>query len=347
MRARGFVPVVHAGTLERPDEADTIEAAMNVAQALRRLGYQSEIIGLGLDMSPLAALPAREPRCVFNLVEAVEADVRLAPFAAAAMDRLGLRYSGSPFDTLVTVLSKIRCKQLMKAAGIATPDWSDGRKRWPRGSLVLVKSDVEHASVGIDAGSVVDAAHAAEAIADRQQRFGGRFFAETFIEGREFNIAILDGPTGPEVLPMPEIIFLDYPAGKPRIVDYDAKWIPESFAYHRTPRRFGIEAAEPALADKLRRLALECWRQFELAGYARVDIRVDERGKPWVIDININPCITPDAGFSATAEVAGLGYDGLVDRIVHAAIARTAVPMADRQDRALSGRLATPLPVLP
>ena len=102
----------------------------------------------------------------------------------------------------------------------------------------------------------------------------------------------------------PEIVFVDYPDDKPRIVDYDAKWAADSFAYNNTPRDFGIEKSDARLARKLKRMALDCWRVFGLAGYARVDFRVDAMGKPWVIDVNTNPCITPDAGFAATASVA-------------------------------------------
>lgn len=320
MSRRKFVPVVHAATLERPDEADTIEAAQGIARTLVRLDFASEIVPLDLDMSPLVSLAARRPHCVFNLVEAIATDVRLAPFAAAAMDRLELRYTGSPFDTLVTVLSKTRCKERLQAAGIATPAWTDGSTALPAGTRVLVKSDAEHASVGIDAESVVAAAVAPQVIADRQTSFGSRFFAESFIDGREFNAAILAGPDGPEVLPIPEIDFVDYPASKPRIVDYDAKWLPASFAYNRTPRKFGIETSDPRLARKLRRLALDCWHLFDMAGYARIDFRVDASGKPWVIDINTNPCITPEAGFAASAEAAGMSYDGLIERVLLAAL---------------------------
>jgi len=321
-----YIPIVHGATAERPDEADTLEAALAISETLRGLGYASDLVHVGLDLTPVVAMAKRRPHAVFNLVEAIGTDLRLQPFVPAVMDRLGLAYTGSKFDALVAAMSKVRCKHLLKAASVATPAWIDGiRNPLPPDTMVLVKSDSEHASVGIDASSVVPAALAQQTIRDREKAFGGRFFAEVFIEGREFNVAMLEGPGGVEVLPIPEIKFIDYPEGKPQIVDYDAKWATESFAYNSTPRDFGIEKADAKLARKLKRMALECWRVFGLAGYARVDFRVDAFGKPWVIDVNTNPCITPDAGFAVTASIAGLGYTDVIERIVNAALPHAGV----------------------
>ncbi len=95
--------------------------------------------------------------------------------------------------------------------------------------------------------SVVAAAE--RAAADRRARgphSAPPFFAEQFVDGREFNISLIDTAGGVRVLPMPEIIFEDFPADAPRIVDYAAKWDAGSHAYHHTPRLFGVETAEPA-----------------------------------------------------------------------------------------------------
>ena len=103
------------------------------------------------------------------------------------------------------------------------------------------------------------------------------------------------------------------------MVDYEAKWQPQSAAYGNTPRRFGLEAAEPALAGALRAVALEVWLRCGLRGYARVDARVDGDERIYIIDVNANPGIGPDAGFVATAATAGLNFDQLVLELVAAA----------------------------
>ena len=65
---------------------------------------------------------------------------------------------------------------------------------------------------------------------------------------------------------------------------------------------------EPELAARAQRLALACWQLFALDGYARVDFRVDGSGMLFVLEINANPCLSPDAGFAAALEQAGIGY---------------------------------------
>jgi D-alanine-D-alanine ligase len=178
----------------------------------------------------------------------------------------------------------------------------------------------EEASVGIDDASVVrDPAALAGELARRARAYGGEWFAESYVEGREFNVSLLDGPGGAEVLPPAEIDFVDFPEGKPRMVGYRAKWDDDSFEFHHTPRRFDFPASDTALLARLAEVARRSWQVFGLRGYARVDFRVDGAGTPWVLEINANPCLSPDSGFVAAAERAGLGCEALVGRILEAA----------------------------
>jgi D-alanine-D-alanine ligase len=119
-----------------------------------------------------------------------------------------------------------------------------------------------------------------------------------------------------EPLPPAETLFRDYPPGKPRIVDYAAKWDAASFEYNNTLRRFEFPATDAALLARLRAVALACARLFDLHGYARVDVRVDAAGTPWVLEVNANPCLSPDAGFAAAAAAAGLDGTAVLQRIL-------------------------------
>ena len=122
------------------------------------------------------------------------------------------------------------------------------------------------------------------------------------------------------MLPLAEIDFTAFPEDQVRIVDYQAKWDETSFAYHHTPRRFVDEAAEPILCRQLRELALRCWSLFGLRGYARVDFRVDGSGQPWILEVNCNPCLSPDAGFAAALAPANIGWPDAVARILEDAL---------------------------
>jgi D-alanine-D-alanine ligase len=207
----------------------------------------------------------------------------------------------------------------MQAAGILTPPWAtaiDPSSQAVPGSLIL-KSVWEHASIGITEDSV---APDWAVLKRRLETMGGldnrQRYVEKFIDGREFNISMLGGLNGPEVLPPAEILFVDFPEGRPRIVDYRAKWEKTSFEYTNTLRSFEFGPADAPLLSKLASVAVRCWEVFELRGYARVDFRVDPEGTPWVLEVNANPCIAPEAGFIAAAARIGLSYADVVSRII-------------------------------
>jgi D-alanine-D-alanine ligase len=143
-------------------------------------------------------------------------------------------------------------------------------------------------------------------------------------------------PEEPVALPVAEIEFVDFPPDMPRIVGYEAKWQPESFAYVHTVRSFPQDAASAPLLAEARRLALAAWRACGLAGYGRVDLRLDEAGAPHVLEVNANPCLAPDAGFLCAAERAGLAPAEVIARIVAAAVARhQSLPARPRRPAAL------------
>ena len=312
------IHVLHGATAERLDEIDTMLTARAVTDALRRLGHGAELVHLGPDFGALRRLAAIPPDIVFNLVEAVGGDAVLAAEVPAELERLGIPFTGCGARASYSCLSKPGMKRLLRAAGLPTPAWSLSGADFGGVAQVIVKSAVEHASFGMDAGSVVPGGAASREIARRRARFGGDFFAEAYIPGREFNISVLDGATGPEVLPPAEILFLGFGSGAPEIVDYDAKWVEGSHGYENTPRRFDFPAADRELLTRLADFSLGAWHRFGLSGYARVDFRVDAEGRPWILEVNTNPCLAPDAGFVAAANRAGLGYDALVARIVAA-----------------------------
>ncbi len=318
------IAVLHGATEERPDEVDTLRTAEAVRDALGRLGHAAGIVHLAPDMAALGAMgvqPARRPDLVFNLVEAIGGDGAAAAEVPAALDRYGIPYTGCGARATRACLSKIGMKRSIADAGLPTPAWSEDGRGLEQAAQVIVKADTEHASLGIDAGSVVPGTLAAAEVARRADALGTPVFAEEFIDGREFNIAVLAGPNGPQVLPLAETLFLGYPEDRPKIVDYEAKWAEDSFAYNNTPRRFDFAAEDTALLEELTTLTLRAWTLFGLAGYARVDFRVDAAGRPWILEVNTNPCIAPDAGFFAAARQAGLTFDAMVARIVDAGLA--------------------------
>ena len=299
-----------------PDQQDTLEQVTTVGRALVALGYRVSVEPLDLDLSALDRIAARPPRLVFNLVESLGGSGRLIHLVPSVLEDRGIPFTGCDAEALFLTSNKPLAKRVMAAAGIATPEWGllprpkcDPRTRY------IVKSAWEHASIGLNRDSVV----AGNLVARRLRRLDpagrGDWFAERYIEGREFNISVLEGRDGPEVLPIPEMLFVDYPPDCPRIVDYEAKWDRKSFAYHNTVRSFDGRSEDRLLRARLAEIARQCWRLFGLRGYARIDFRVDADGRPWVLEVNTNPCLSPDAGFLAAAAQAGYGLEQIVARI--------------------------------
>ncbi len=306
------------------DEQDVVVEAAVVGRALRELGRPAVRVELGLDLRGAARRLSRlAPPFVFNLVESIEGRDRLVHLAPALLDCLGLPYTGSPTEAIFLTSSKQLAKDRLRAAGLPTPPWrrlvDGGEPDFP--PPYIVKSVWEHASIGLTGSAV---ARDPQSLADELRRRAGRgreLFVEAYVEGREFNLALLEGPERrPQVLPPAEIEFKSFPDGTPRIVGYTAKWESGSEEFVRTPRRFDFPEGDAELLDGLRRLALQCWSLFGLRGYARVDFRVDAQGRPWVLEVNTNPCLSPDAGFLAAAQRGGLSPAEVIRRIVEGAL---------------------------
>ncbi len=184
----------------------------------------------------------------------------------------------------------------------------------------IIKSLWEHASIGLDDDGLVMTEHIPEIediLKKRAAKFGGAWFAESYIEGREFNLSLLGDSDSPRTLPPAEIRFEGYEAGKPRIVDYRAKWATDSFEYQHTIRSFDFSPEDAPLLQTLKKIAVQCWHVFGLKGYVRVDFRVDADGQPWILEINTNPCLSPDAGFAAAVEQTGLSFAEAIEQILN------------------------------
>jgi len=299
---------------------DVLAQVDAVEQALRETGHRTVRLPFSGDVGQvLAQLRSGGCRLVVNLCETVNEDPRTAGHPAALLELLGLPFTGSPSAALTLTADKVLTKRLLLACDIRTPAFRvyDGPPgpdlRGLRFPLIL-KPRYQDASIGIDQGSI---------FADEEQFLAGAgalFHAhgplclEEYIAGREFNLSLFGFPSAAP-LPLVEIDFSAFADDLYPIVGYRAKWDQASFEYHHTPRVFPEDLAHD-LARELRSAAMACFELFELRDYGRVDLRVDPHGRVYVLEINANPCLSPDAGFAAAAEKAGIAYPELVRRLV-------------------------------
>ncbi|MBN2495870.1 MAG: D-alanine--D-alanine ligase [Deltaproteobacteria bacterium] len=305
-----------------PEDLDGLVQRDAVSEALCELGHDSVPIPFELNLASVRErlLEAALDR-VFNLVESVDGQDRLLHLAPALLESMALPHTGAGLLAMLLTTHKPTAKRLLLSAGLPTPEWLDPQCGSPSPcsapGRVILKSAWEHGSAGLDEESVVALDDPLQMIEKlRAGATTGPFFAERYIEGREFNISVLAGDAGPQVLPPAEMCFDGYRDDKPRVVGYRAKWTTGSFEYERTRRSFEFDKEDRALLERLRELSAASWNAFGLRGYARVDFRVDRDAQPWILEINANPCLSPDAGFAAAAERASIDYPGLVARIL-------------------------------
>ena len=191
---------------------------------------------------------------------------------------------------------------------------------------LMVKPAREDASHGISMDSVVRDESALRAQARKLiETYAQPALVEEYIPAREINVALLGGPRGVEVLPLSEIDYSGFAPDEPHLVTYAGKWIEGSRDWDLTKVVAARDLA-PAQRARIEAVARGAFETLELRDYARVDLRLDERGEPFIIDVNPNPDISPTAGFHLAAERAGLSYPELVERVVHSALSRHGEP---------------------
>jgi D-alanine-D-alanine ligase len=325
-----IVAILHneVSDVASPDEQDVLAQRDAISEALRSLGHQPISIPCTLNLEAAREhLVQLRPAVVFNLVESLGGSDWLMHSATALLDVLGLPYTGSPTEVILATTHKLLAKKRLRDSGLPTPPWIEldhiakpqVKKPLAPGTRYIIKSVWEHASVGLDDQSIVVAASDSailQRLADHNAATGRVSFAEQYIEGREFNLSLLADSNDVEVLPPAEIDFSAFPSGKPHIVGYHAKWDADSAEYQNTPRRFEFPRSDGPLLGQLAELARASWQLFGVRGYSRVDFRVDAFGRPWILEVNTNPCLSPDAGFAAALSRAGINYPAAIDRVL-------------------------------
>jgi len=311
------VPAGHAFSEASLDVLTQVKAIENT---LVELGHPTVRIPFTRDISVfIQRMKEKKVDMAFNLCETVDENPQLAGRPAALLELLGIPFSGSPSLALMLTTDKVMTKRLLIAKGIRTPDYLiyDGTHKFNAQVLrfpVIVKPRFEDASIGIDQDSIF---HDEGVLKKRISEFFSRFgtlLVEEYISGREFNISLFGYPSA-NVLPVAEIEFSAVPEEICPIVGYRAKWDRASFEYHKTPRKFPQELP-PALLKNMESTAIESFRLLMLRDYGRVDMRVDGRGRIHVLEVNANPCLSPDAGLAVAAQKAGIGYPYLVSGMV-------------------------------
>lgn len=304
-------------------DVGVMEQVEAVSGALETLKVPCRVMGVRRLSDLPAVLSAAPETVVFNLVEGLIghwADVNIVPAVCRAF---GKGCTGGDTACLILALDKWVSKANMIAHGLPVPFGVvvpiGGKipvKQLPAGK-VIVKPSSTDASEGIDSASVTDSRNGnLESLVLRvHEQFNQPALVEQFVDGRELNVSVLQRDGKPEVLAIAEIDFSAFPPEKPRIVDYAAKWLCDTFEYQNTPRILPAPL-EPAQAKKVRQLSLAAWHALGCQDYTRVDFRLDREGVAYIMEVNPNPDISPEGGFWAALKAAKVPYHEFVRTVV-------------------------------
>jgi len=303
---------------------DTNDDAESVMKALKELGHEVKVYHVDVELFEKLRKDKSNIDLVFNLCDdGFYSDPELEPHVPAMLDVLEIPYTGGNYLTLALTLNKATVKKILIYHKLPTPKFQifkTGDENLELEFPLIVKPLQEDASIGIKDDSVVyDEGKLRERVKYVIKEYEQPALVEQFIDGREFNVGVI-GDDEKEVLPLSEITFDGLPEGKPKIVNYDAKWKEDSIDYKETKRSCPAKVDEE-LGAKLKDLALKAGSLFECRDYFRVDFRVKDN-QPYILEVNQSPDISEDAGLFGMSQAKGYSYKEMVDKIIKSVMKR-------------------------
>jgi D-alanine-D-alanine ligase len=293
----------------------------DVVETLRERGHEVHVVGVHDDLVPIrATIGTFRPQIVFNLLEAFAGITTFDQNVVSYLELLRMPYTGCNPRGLILARDKALSKKLLAYHRIPVPEFAvvrRGQKAAPTRKLrfpLIVKSLFFEASIGISQASVVENEdQLARRVQFIHESLGTAAIIEQFVDGRELYVGVI-GNDRLQVFPVWEMSFAKMPENRWKIATERVKW---STKYQE---RHGImtDVAELAAghAERVQHLAKRVYRALDLNGYARVDMRLCDDGRIFVLEANPNPNLAYGEDFAESGERAGVSYERLLERIV-------------------------------
>jgi D-alanine-D-alanine ligase len=319
---RHLVPpaTIEAGT---DITAEPWRTEYDVVSTLTAMGHEVQVLAVHDDLGEIRRLATDwKPHIAFNLLEGFDDVTIFDQNVVSHLELLKLAYTGCNPRGLLLARDKSLSKKLLAYHRIPIPEFEVFRigrpiRRAKRLAFpLMVKSLTQEASIGISQASVVDSDEKLkERVTFIHESIKTAALVEQYIEGRELYVGII-GNQLLQALPVWELFFTNMPDGARRIATDRVKW---SVKYQK---KYGIDSGPAhelldAKSEQLQHLCKRAFRALELSGYARIDLRLDEAGHPWVIEANPNPQIARGEDFAASAEKTGICYEAVLQRIIN------------------------------
>jgi D-alanine-D-alanine ligase len=322
-------------TLVPPDDArgisasrlDDVRAELDVLLALRRLGHDTCVIGVGNELGKLRETISQwRPHVVFNLLDEFDGIISYDHYVVAYLELLKQRYTGCNPRGMMLSRDKVLTKRVLASHGIATPAFTlfpfGARFRTPpRLEFPLfVKSATEDASLGISQASIVEDVRDLRArVQFIHEHVQSDALAEEYVDGREIYVGVL-GNTRLTTLPPWEMDFGAPATARARIATAKVKWDRKYQARHgiRTGNARDLSAGQ---RTQLGTLARRTYRALYMNGFARLDFRLCNDGRIVLLEANANPNLSKGEDLADAAKASGMSYTALVSRIVELGLA--------------------------
>jgi len=295
----------------------------DVMTCLEDLGHEVRPVGVHDDLGVIRReIDGFSPQIVFNLLEEFHGVAAYNAAVVSYIELLRKPYTGCNPRGLLLSRDKALSKKLLAYHRIPVPKFQVypiGRTARPAKKLaypLLVKSLVEEASLGISQASLV---HNDEKLIERvefvHRHVGTDAIAEEYIDGRELYVGMM-GNQRLTTYPIWEMHFADLPEGAPRIATAKVKW---DHAYQKkiglTTRR--AENLDETTEQQIIRLCKRAYRALDLSGYSRMDLRLADDGRVYLLEANPNPHLAYGEDFAESAASVGVTYPELIQRIVN------------------------------
>lgn len=321
--------MVHEALVPPDDASGLTEAQINpfrteynVMAALHNLGHDVLVIGLGDTLTELRrAIRDFKPHIVFNLLDEFSGIESYDYYVVAYMELKRQPYTGCNPRGMMISRDKVMTKRLLASHRIATPDFrlfpfgkrfrAPKKLRFP----LFVKSATEDASLGISQASLVEDMQALkERVEFIHEHVQSDALVEEYIDGRELYIGVL-GNQRLTTFPVWEMDFGNLSRVQARIATRAVKWNSSYQDRHGISTHQARNLSDEQLAA-LARAAKRIYRALHMSGYARLDLRMRDDGKVFLLEANANPDLTYGEDFAESAAASGLDYEALIKRIV-------------------------------
>ncbi len=314
------------GAEEGAVHSDLTSVGRSIQKAVESKGHRVTFFDMNETPLPFDKIANANVDLIFNVCERINNSSLLEPHAAAILDCLGIPYTGSNPLTLALCIDKVKVKEILEQHGLPTPkfDYVFQKDEPIREDLrypLMVKLANTDNSIGISNQSVVTSLKDLKnQVNHLLEKYNRPVLIEEFIEGDEVDVTVVGNEERVKVLPLSRSIFDDLPKGTWGIYPFQAKW--ESGSVYENIRVERPAKFTQKLTALISEICLDAYRLFDCHDYARIEVRVDHAGNPYIIEINPNPSINDGDCVPACAEVIGQNYADFIEEIMKECILR-------------------------